>query len=246
MVDIHSHILPSLDDGARTLEEALAMARIAAEDGVTHMVATPHVGNGLSHDPEPEEVVRRVAELQEQVGPGLQILPGNEVRVTGDIVDKLTANKLTRLNQQSYLLIEFPTMYVPIGADLMFERLQEAGVTPILAHPERNIRIQGRPATLVPFIRSGIRIQVTAMSVTGRFGSEALRCVRRLLKHDCVHFIATDSHRPKNRPPGLSEARKAAARIVGAEAAGRLVEDNPRAVIEGRPFEVPPPKVFKR
>ena len=246
MIDIHSHILPNLDDGARSLEESLEMARIAAEDGITHMIATPHIFNGLSSDPQPDEILTRVAELQEHLGSMIQILPGNEVHVTHDIVEKLMANKLTRLNQQNYVLIEFPTMHVPIGADLLFNRLQVEGVIPILVHPERNMRIQQRPSIVEKFVRAGVRIQVTAMSVSGRFGAAALQCVERLLKHDCVHFIATDTHRPERRPPILSEARKAAGRILGAEAASKLVEDHPRAVIEGRAFEVRPPRAFRR
>jgi protein-tyrosine phosphatase len=246
MIDIHSHILPNLDDGARSLVEALEMARIAADDGITHMVATPHMFNGISHDPEPDEVVRRVAELQEHVGSGLKILPGNEVHVTHDVPEKLAANKLTRLNQQNYMLIEFPTMHIPIGADLLFKKLQTSGVVPILVHPERNMRIQQRPGAVEQFVRSGVRIQVTAMSVTGRFGSAALKCAQTLLKHRCVHFLATDTHRPERRPPILSEAREAAARIVGAEESSKLVEDHPRAVIEGRTFDIADPKPFKR
>jgi len=246
MIDIHSHILPDLDDGARDLEESLEMVRIAAEDGIEQMVATPHMFNGLSHNPEPAEIVERVEALQKEIGGSLQILPGNEVHIAHDIVEKAAAKKVTKLNQQNYMLIEFPSMNVPVGAEELFYKLQINGIIPILVHPERNSQIQNRPAIVADFVERGVRIQVTAMSVTGEFGTAAQRCVGTLLKHNCVHFIATDTHRSNRRPPVLSEGRDAAARIIGEDAARRLVEDNPRAVIQGEPINPEPPVPFEK
>ena len=244
MIDIHSHILPDLDDGARDLEESLEMARIAAEDGIEQMVATPHMFNGLSHNPEPAEIVERVDTLQKEIGGSLQILPGNEVHIAHDIVEKAAADKVTKLNQQNYMLIEFPSMNVPVGVEELFYKLQINGIIPILVHPERNNQIQNRPSIVAGFVERGVRIQVTAMSVTGEFGGAALRCVETLLKHNCVHFIATDTHRANRRPPVLSEGRDAAAAIIGDDAARRLVEDNPLAVIRGEPVVFPQPVPF--
>ena len=233
MIDIHSHILPDLDDGARDLKESLEMVQIAVEDGIEQMVATPHMFNGLSHNPEPAEIVERVDALQKEIGGSLQILPGNEVHIVHDIVEKAEANKVTKLNQQNYMLIEFPSMNVPVGAEELFYKLQINGIIPILVHPERNSQIQNRPAIVADFVQRGVRIQVTAMSVTGEFGGSALRCVETLLSHNCVHFIATDAHRANRRPPILSKGRDAATRIIGVEAARRLVEGNPLSVLRG-------------
>ena len=246
MIDIHSHILPDLDDGARHIEESLEMVRIAAEDGIEQMVATPHMFNGLSHNPEPSEIVERVEALQKEIGGALQILPGNEVHIAHDIVEKAAAKKVTKLNQRNYMLIEFPSMNVPVGAEELFYKLQINGIIPILVHPERNSQIQNRPAIVADFIERGVRIQVTAMSVTGEFGGAALKCVETLLKHNCVHFIATDTHRANRRPPVLSEGRDAAAAIIGDEAAHKLVEDNPRSVVAGEPLVVDPPTSFAK
>src|SRR5262249_11269307 len=133
---------------------------------------------------------------------------------------------------------------VPRSASKRLTRLIEMGIHPILVHPERNIEIQSQPSLVVDLVSLGILVQVTAMSVTGRFGSAAKSCVDRLLKHRCAHFIATDTHRPDKRPPILSDARDVAAEIVGADAAQRLVVDNPKAVIEGTTITPEPPLPF--
>ena len=237
--------MPEIDDGARNVEEAVEMARIAAQDGIEYMVSTPHMFNGLSHNPEPPEILERVALLNEAIGGnGVKILPGNEVHISHDIVEQAKSNRVTKINQLNYMLVEFPQLTVPVGADELFYQLLLHGVRPILVHPERNGQIQNRPAIVTKFIERGVLIQVTAMSVTGEFGPTAKTCAATLLRHNCVHFLATDTHRTKSRPPILSKGRHAAAAIIGSEAASALVETNPRAVIEGRAVRVMPPIPF--
>lgn len=245
MIDIHSHILPEVDDGARSLEESLAMARMAAGDGITHMIATPHAFNGLSDDPNTDEILRQVERLQNAIGADLQVLPGNEVRYSENIVGKARSGRLTTLNRQHYTLIELPTAHVPRGATKLFRTLREEGMTPILAHPERNRDVQSRPELVVDLIRAGALVQITAMSVTGKFGDAALASAEMLLRHNAVHFIATDTHRPDRRPPILSEARTAAAKIVGEDCAKKLVDDHPAAVIRGDVLRIDPPVAFE-
>ena len=245
MIDIHSHILPDTDDGARTIEEAVEMARIAAEDGIEYMVSTPHMFNGLSENPEPAHIVERVAALNEAIGSGgLKILPGNEVHISHEIAEQARTNRVTKINQRNYMLVEFPQLTVPVGADELFYKLLLQGVRPILVHPERNGQIQNHPWDVMKLIEGGVYIQVTAMSVTGEFGPAAKNCADLLLRHNCVHFLATDTHRTKSRPPILSRGRDAAAAIIGAQAAEALVESNPRAVINGEPLRIAPPIPF--
>ena len=244
MIDIHSHILPGVDDGARSLAESLKMAEIAAEDGIEKMVCTPHMFNGLSKNPLVSDVEQRVDELQRAIGEGLTVLPGNEVHFSIDIANQVGTTRICTLNRQNYMLVEFPTLTVPRSAPKRLMQLCALGIHPILVHPERNIEIQSRPSLVTELIGQGILIQVTAMSVTGRFGAAAKLCADRLLKHRSVHFIATDAHRPDKRPPILSAARDAAAEIIGTDGARRLVVDNPLAVIEGRPITVEPPTPF--
>jgi len=254
MIDIHSHIMPEIDDGARSLQEALEMASIAAADGIEQMVSTPHMFNGISHDPEPAEILDRVARLQEAIGDKLKILPGNEVHVSREIVDYAKKNRVMKINQKNYMLVEYPQLSVPFWADDLLWKLREAGVHPILAHPERNAEIQRRPAIVAEMIERGVFVQVTAMSVTGEFGQAARACAETLLKHNCVHLLATDTHRPARRAPILSKGRDAAAVIVGEAKARRLVFDNPLAVISGEPilselplaFDSPKPSLLSR
>ena len=245
VIDIHSHIMPDIDDGARTLEEAIEMARIATEDGIEYMVSTPHMFNGLSHNPEPPEILERVAALNEAIaGKGVKILPGNEVHISHDIAAQAQNKRVTTINQRNYMLVEFPQLTVPVGAEELFYKLQLQGVRPILVHPERNGQLQNHPSMVGKFVERGVLIQVTAMSVTGEFGPTARACAEVLLRHDCVHFLATDTHRTKSRPPILSKGRDAAAAIVGPERAAALVETNPRAVINGESLQAPPPLPF--
>ena len=140
----------------------------------------------------------------------------------------------------------FPSMNVPVGAPELFYKLQLSGIIPILVHPERNIQIQNQPSIVADLIARGARIQVTAMSITGAFGPSAQRSVEELLRHNCVHFIATDAHRAQRRPPVLSAGRDAAAAIIGEESARKLVEDNPRAVIDGHAMTPNPPIPFEK
>jgi protein-tyrosine phosphatase len=245
MIDIHSHILPQLDDGARTLEEALEMARLAVEDGIQQMVCTPHMFNGLSRNPEPAEVLDRVGALQEAVGSeGLRLLPGNEVHFTHEILDKVRTNGVTKLNRLNYMLVEFPALSVPPGASELFQELLSNGVRPILVHPERNAQLQMRRSMVADFVQQGLYVQITAMSITGEFGTAARNCAESLLRHNCVHFIATDTHRAERRPPILSSGRDAAAEIVGSAGARKLVYDNPLAVITGGEIKADPPTSY--
>jgi protein-tyrosine phosphatase len=224
------------------------MAAIAAADGIEQIVSTPHMFNGLSQNPEPAEILERVAALNEAVaaacGPHLTILPGNEVHISHDIAAQAKNNRVTKINQRDYMLVEFPQLTVPLGADDLFYQLMLQGVHPILVHPERNSQIQSRPRIVAGFVERGVMIQVTAMSVTGEFGPAARTCAESLLRHNCVHFLATDAHRPSRRPPILSKGRDAAAAIIGEDRARKLVEDHPRAVINSETLAVEPPIPF--
>lgn len=237
--------MPDIDDGARTVEEAVEMARLAAADGIEFMVSTPHMFNGLSSNPEPAEVLERVAALNAAIGGGIEILPGNEVHISHDIAQQAKSDRVMKINQRNYMLVEFPQLTVPVGAEELFYKLRLNGVRPILVHPERNGEIQGHPSIVAKLVERGVLMQVTAMSLTGEFGPAAQSCAQKLLRHNCVHFLATDCHRTKSRPPILSRGRAAAAAIIGDERASALVEANPRAVINGENLQVLPPIPFR-
>lgn len=234
MVDIHSHILPEVDDGARSWEIAVEMCRMAAADGITHMVATPHANDQYAYQREPHG--ERLAKLQEMVAP-LQLSLGCDFHFSYDNVhDALENPHRYTIGETNYLLIEFSDYAIPPFVGRALGDLLDAGLTPILTHPERNPILQKRPQDVLQMANDGCVVQVTANALTGRWGDTARKMAHWLLKRDAVHVLASDAHDTRSRPPILSEGRAAAAQIVGEEVAQALVEGNPRAIVTGQPL----------
>lgn len=242
MIDLHCHILPGIDDGPSTLDESIEMCRIAAADGIKTIVATPHFRPGTY---DCGDVGKHVTALQQALRVhdiGIQLLPGADVGVTPEMVFHVEEDRRLTINGTGrYVLAELPHEAVPSGWDRYLLSLRERGVTPILTHPERNRWFLNHRDALIPFVLAGGLVQITAMSVTGAVGEDVREYCHTLLRRNLVHVIATDAHSVDQRPPVLSDAVKAASGIIGQEAASRLVEDNPRAIIEGRPFDTPEP-----
>lgn len=235
MVDIHCHLLPGLDDGPETLEEALAMAEMAVADGVTHVVATPHAND---HYPFVPELVRqRRDEIAERFAGRLELATGCDFHLSFDNLQDARAHpaKYT-LNQKSYLLVEFADYAIPPAMDDALHQLQLAGLTPVVTHPERNALITRQPARLERWVQRGCAVQITAGSLVGRFGSAAQRAAEDWLDRGLVHFIASDAHNTTSRPLRLRPAYDAVAARWGADVAHALCQDNPRAALEGRPL----------
>lgn len=249
MFDIHVHILPCLDDGPKNWEQSLAMAGLAAAEGLEAIVATPHTANGVYTNTR-ETILEKTAEFNQRLrtaGINLKVLPGADVRAQPTLLEELKAGRLTTLADGGrYLLLELSNQALPsFSRQLIFDILL-AGVTPIISHPERNLAIQKEPALFYEFIQAGALGQVTALSLTGGFGPATAACARKLLSHKLIHFLASDAHNTQRRPPRLSAGRDEAARLIGDEAARALVEDNPRAVLSGKTLEVPEPEPFRR
>lgn len=232
MIDIHCHILPGIDDGAKTMDEAVAMATLAAADGILTIVATPHVNNTLHP---PEEIALLVQELNTELRQrkiAVNIVAG------ADVSSLIPAQHAAgyAINGSRYMLLEFPHTHLPKTArDTLFQ-LNTHGITPIITHPERNPSIASDPGLLLDLLTSNALVQVTADSLTGEFGDQARQCAEYLLKKNAVHFIASDAHSTTSRRPQLSHGLKAAAKIIGDIAAERLVMTNPLAVVSGLPM----------
>lgn len=241
MVDLHSHILPGTDDGAATLEDAVEMCRLAADDGVDTMVATPHRFDGV-HDNPPVDVLReRLAELQSAVGDTIRLVLGCELHFTHGIVEQLCeSHDALPINDGPYVLIEFPHFSLPAGCENPIYRLRSAGFIPLIAHPERNLTVQEKPERFYNLAELGLYGQIDSASLLGKFGKEAEQTARLLLQCNLGHAISSDTHSPRRRRPGLSKARDIAKSIVGEEAANALVDANPRAVVEGQPLPYTP------
>jgi protein-tyrosine phosphatase len=245
VIDLHNHLLPGIDDGAKKLEETLEFLRIGARDGVRTVTATPHMKPGV-YDNSREDILERVAMVREaqrgDEAEAVTLLPGAEVYFSGDVVQRARDGKLmTIADGGRYLLLELPYQQSPLGVDDTIFQLRLLGLTPLLAHPERVAYYLEDIERVAASVRLGALTQVTGNSVTGRFGSKAQDFATRLLERRLVHVLASDSHDVKYRPPLLSESVRAAAAIVGEEAARRMVEETPRAILAGAEVQVEEP-----
>jgi protein-tyrosine phosphatase len=234
MIDLHSHILRGIDDGARSLDDSLDIARAAVEDGITVIAGTPHVRDDWPTDAGVMEY--RVAELRaelEQARIPLDVRPGGEIAV--EWIQRLSEEQLRRFGlggNPRYLLIETPYYGWPLAlADQLFS-LRAAGFTSVLAHPERNAEVQANPERLERLVEGGVLIQVTAASIDGRIGRRPQECARRLIDSGLAHMLASDAHHASVREVGMTAAAKA----VGGALAQWLTYDVPRAILADEPL----------
>ncbi len=239
MVDIHCHILPGVDDGAKDWEGAAEMCRIAAADGITQMVATPHANDEFAYD---RGALRsKLLKLQSIAGEWPMLTLGCDFHFSYENVSAaLTDASRFTIGNSQYLLIEFSDFALSLPMRDALIRLRNTEVMPIVTHPERNLLMQRSPDLILKLLELGCLVQVTASSLTGRFGDAARKSAVWLLQHDAVHVLASDAHDAVRRPPVLSAGREAVAQLCGQDVARALVEDNPRAIINGEPVPYRP------
>jgi protein-tyrosine phosphatase len=240
MVDIHHHLLFGLDDGADTIETSVAMARIAVDEGITHVACTPHANSHFEFDPDTN--AQKTGKLRSRLaaeGIPLTLGSGCDFHLSFDNVQRAKIEpRRFSINGLSYVLVEVPDYGLPPGLTETFYELQLAGLTPILTHPERNPTLQNDPGRLKDWLRGGMLIQVTADSLTGHKGRHAQRMAHDLLEKRWVHFLATDAHNTTSRPPRIREAHDMVAQKYGVSYAHALCLTNPLAVFLGKQFEV--------
>jgi len=235
MIDIHSHILPGLDDGSPDAEESLAMLRQAAEAGTTDIVATPHSDLQFAFDP--VLVEQKIAELAEAAGPLIRIHYGCDFHLHYENVREALADPSRyAINHKTYLLVEVSELMSVRTAGEAIARLLGTGIYPILTHPERNRVLQQHISELERWVAGGCRLQITAQSLIGDFGRKARTCAFELLRRRLVDFVASDAHDSKNRTPRLDAAYAVVAKEFGSRYAQRLFETNPAAVLAGEPL----------
>jgi protein-tyrosine phosphatase len=239
VIDLHSHILPGVDDGVQTLEEARDLARRAAEDGVTAIAATPHVR--ADYPTTAARMEQGVEELRRDFaahGINVEILRGGELDLERlGLIEEGELRRFTIAGGDQYLLLEFPYYGWPLALEPTIVSLRSRRLTAIVAHPERNADVQDRPERLEAAVDLGALIQVTAASVDGRLGQTSKRTAERLIELGLVHMIASDAHHPEIREAGLA----AAAEAIGDPSLARyLTLEVPQAVVEGEPVERPP------
>jgi protein-tyrosine phosphatase len=243
MIDIHAHILPGVDDGAKNLEQSLQMARMAVEDGITVMVATPHLFKGRNIYPSQlntkEIILQQVAKLRQHLYEEkipLEIIPGCDFPLSFESLKFLDDGRALTINDANrYLLLELPDTSFPPGIEEICYHLKSKGITPIITHPERHMIIQEMPYKLKRLIDLGCLAQMTGNSLTGWFGRGVKKLSRQFVKLGYIHLLATDAHDPKRRPPLLSEAVTELSHLVGEKRALAMVNDIPGKIIAGEP-----------
>lgn len=207
MIDIHCHILPGVDDGAKNVEDSLTMAREAANEGIHKIIATPHLNNQYGN--RKELIIAKVIELNHALqvaGIDVTILPGQEPRIYGEILEDIEKNEIQTLNDSQYIFIEFPSNHVPRYTEKLLFDLQVKGLTPIIVHPERNSELIERPEVLYNLVEKGALTQVTASSLCGYFGKKIKGFSIQLIEANLTHFIASDAHNIVNRSFKMEEA----------------------------------------
>ena len=241
MIDIHNHILPGLDDGARDWDEAIKLCELAKADGIEAIAVTPHIRDGL-YPNNRDKIIEKTNELREKIANrvDIDIYAGAEVHIAMDLPEKIKRGEIPGINEKGYLLLELPEHLLPPRIDDMIFDLKLARITPIIAHPERCTWATGDTndfERLKRFIDQGALVQLTALSLTGGFGRNIKKISTKMLKLGLIDVIASDSHSPTHRPPKLSAALEAAQKIIGEEKASRLVKENPEKIIKGEPIE---------
>jgi protein-tyrosine phosphatase len=233
MVDVHCHILPGVDDGAADIQESLAMVQSAINDGVTHIVATPHSSAEYRFD---YDRVRQLhGQLQRLVGDRLVLATGCDFHLNIENLEALRRDaRRFCLNQRNYLLVEFSDYAIPPNTAHTLHDMQLMGLHPIITHPERNQIIEATPGMLASWIRLGCYGQVTAASITGTFGPKAKAAALRWIDQGLIHFVASDAHNTRGRPLKLQAAYDVVREKFGDIRARALFSDNPFAAFEGR------------
>ena len=235
IIDLHSHLIPGVDDGAQTLEDSLKLAKLAVEEGIEHIVLTPHHRNGQFNN-YAETIVKQTEELQQaydKAGIPLTVYPGQEIRLTESFMDDLFDQKLLSLDGGGkYYLIELPTKRVPTIAKEYLQMMIDHGITPIIAHPERNAEIMKDYSILQEFIEMGCIGQLTAISFSGNIGEEFLNVARDFIRLGLVQIMSSDVHHIEWRPFNMKTGYKRMEREFGIEKVNQF-KDNARSIING-------------
>jgi len=245
MIDLHSHILPGIDDGCADIAESLAFARATAADGVRGIIATPHSAEVLEQGLTTAVLQGRVAHLNSLLnseGISLEVYPGCEVFAEPDSPGKLKDGRLTTLNLGRYVLLEPPMQGLPLYFDLLIFELQTAGFIPILAHPERNSDVLAQPEKLLTWIQRGAMAQVTSASLLGGFGRQVQQVARRMVKQRWVQILSSDAHGADVRSPQTRLARAEVVALIGEEGAQLMTVDVPTGVLQNEFTRFPPPE----
>jgi len=248
MIDIHCHILPYVDDGASHYTDSLLMAKQAESEGIHTIIATPHHQNG-SYTNAKNDIVKKVAELNDYLKTKqvhVQILPGQETRIYGELLEDYEAGEiLTLAGISNYLFIELPSNNVPHYTDQLCYDMQMKGLTPVIVHPERNSEIIQRPEKLYTLVKNGAATQITAASFAGYFGKKIQQFTFDLVRANLTHFIASDAHNTDTRGFKISEAFDLLETKFGQDIVYYFM-DNAELIVDGKEIYREVPEQIKK
>lgn len=245
MIDIHSHILPAVDDGSKKVSESLLMLKAAIGEGIHTIVATPHYNQKYAL--EKSHILAEVEKLKQIIKANqlkINVLPGQEIRLYDKLLEDYQAGKLlTIANQPSYMLIELPFRYVPPHTEKLLDEIGGYGIKPIIAHPERNLVFLEQPDKLAHLVKKGALAQLTTSSLTGYFGKPIQKFSKFLVENKLVHVVATDAHNTSDRSFKMNEAYEEITKISGVDGVSYFKE-NARFIIEGKQIDVDEPQLI--
>jgi protein-tyrosine phosphatase len=248
MIDIHSHILPGIDDGAQTMQDSIDMAKAAVAEGIHTIIATPHHNNG-KYENRKSDILALVSKLNETLKSeaiDLNVLPGQECRIYGEILEDYENGHILTLNQSSqYIFIEFPSNSVPRYAERLLYDIQVAGLIPVIVHPERNAELIERPEKLYKLVKNGAVTQLTASSLVGYFGKNIQKFSQQMIEANLTHFIASDAHNTHNRTFKMEEAMDYIERKYGIDTVYYFTE-NAEMLIEDKTIYKEIPEQIKK
>jgi len=243
MIDCHNHMLPGIDDGAHDWDMAIAMAERAVASGISTVVCTPHHMNGAftNHREQILDLIEQLEHVLQRQQIELTLVPGSELHLVPELIDQIqTGRAMTYADLGKAVLLELPKRSIPVGTEAILEALIRSGLTPVIAHPERNSTLADEPDIAVQWTTWGCKLQLTAMSCSGRFGKSLQNVSRYLVEQGAAHIIASDAHRPRGRAPDMRGGAQAIESWVGEEAAFVMTHRNPANLISGQPLEPVP------
>ena len=247
MIDLHSHVLPGLDDGAQDIDTSILMLDMAVKAGTTHIFATPHYikddlenNSGLVRN-----TINTVNEIIRLKGIDIKVMSGNEVFICPELPFLVSTGEVCTLNDSSYVLVELPMLDIPLYTKDVIFNLKLKGYTPIIAHPERNKKIYSNLNIVYDLVQCGALMQINSTSINGMFGSEIKKAAFELISHNLAHFVASDAHTLRGRSPKLSKCREQVAERFGKDIADMLFVENGRSVIENKQIIIREPKRIK-
>ena len=244
MIDFHSHIIPNIDDGSRSVEETFNLLQEAQEVGFDGIVLTSHYIEGYyeTNAPERDIWVKAISDNLKIKGLETNLFLGNEIYISDNMMNLLIEGKASTINNSSYVLFEMPMNTEPMNLYDVIYSLEENKLIPVLAHPERYSFVQKEPELVYDLIQKGVLMQSNYGSILGQYGEKAKFTVKKFLESDMVHFLGSDVHRPKTIYPKIPQALEEIEKIIGKEKLEKLTTINPKLALENKRIDIEEPK----